>query len=51
MESLLCMLERLLIGDHGSQRERLRINLKENRPLKRGIAMGDIAMARGVCAL
>ena len=43
--------------DHGSQKgtkkfvSSERINLKEYRPLRRGMAMGDIAMARGVCAL
>ena len=43
--------------DHGSQKgtkkfvSSERINLKEYRPLRRGMAMGDIAMARGVSAL
>ena len=28
-----------------------RLNIKEQRSLRKGMAMGDIAMARGVCAL
>ena len=52
------MLELLLaMSDHGSQKgtnnfvSSKRINLKEYRYLSRDMAIGDIAMARGVCAL
>ena len=35
----------------GSRVYSKRLNIKEQRSLRKGMAMGDIAMARGVCAL
>ena len=49
--------QKYVICDRGSQKgtkkfmSRKRLNFKEERSLTRGMAMGDIAMARGVCAL